>query len=63
MRSFMTSSLIRMIKSRRMRWAGRETRLGEKRNIYRILMGRHGGKKPLGKPRHIWEDNIKMNRR
>jgi hypothetical protein len=52
-----------MIKSRRMRWAGQVARMGEKRNAYRIMVGRPGGKRPLGKPRSRWVDNIKMNLR
>jgi hypothetical protein len=45
-------STIRMIKSRRMRWAGHVARLGEKRTAYRILVGKPEGKRPLGRPRH-----------
>jgi hypothetical protein len=52
-----------MIKSRRMRWAGHVTRMGEKRNAYRILVGMSEGKRPLGRPRHRKVDNIKMDRR
>jgi hypothetical protein len=50
-----------MIKSRRMRWAGNVARMGEKRNAYRILVGNPEGKRPLGRPRRAWVDNIKMN--
>jgi hypothetical protein len=50
-----------MIKSR-MRWEGHEARMGEKRNAYRILMGKTDGKRPLGRPRLRWVDNIKMDR-
>jgi hypothetical protein len=46
-----------MIKSRRMRWAGHVTRMGEKRNAYRILVGKPEGKKPLGRSRRRWVDN------
>jgi hypothetical protein len=49
-----------MIKSRRMRWAGHVARMGEKRNAYRILVGKPKGKRPLGRPRRRWVDNIKM---
>jgi hypothetical protein len=56
-------SIIRMIKSRRMRLAGHVARMGEKRNAYRILMGNPGGKRPLGRPRHRWVNNIKMDLR
>jgi hypothetical protein len=52
-----------MIKSRRMRWAGHVARMGEKRNEYRILVGKPEGKRPLGRPRRRWVDNIKMNLR
>jgi hypothetical protein len=53
--------MIRMIKSRRMGWAGHVAQIGEKRNAYRILVGKLEGKRPLGKPRRKWVDNIKMN--
>jgi hypothetical protein len=54
-------SIIRMIKSRRMRWAGHVACIGEKRNAYRILVGKQEGKRPLGRPRCRWEDNINMD--
>jgi hypothetical protein len=47
--------------TRRMRWAGHVARMGEKRGAYRILVGRPEGRRPLGRPRRIWEDNIKMD--
>jgi len=50
-----------VIKSRRMRWAGHVARVGERRGIYRILVGKSKGKRPLGRPRHRWKDNIKMD--
>jgi hypothetical protein len=50
-----------MMKSRRMRWAGHVERMGTKMNAYRIFVGRTGGKKPLGRPRRRWEDNIEMD--
>jgi hypothetical protein len=53
-------SIIRFIKSRRMRWAGHVARMGEKGNVYRLLVGKLEGKRPLGRPRHRWIDNIKM---
>jgi hypothetical protein len=56
-------SIIRIIKSRRMRWAWHVARIGEKRNAYRILMGKPEGKRPLGRPRHRWVDNIKIDLR
>jgi hypothetical protein len=49
-----------MIKSRRMRWAWHVARIGEKCNAYRILVGKPEGKRPLGRPRCRWVDNIKM---
>jgi hypothetical protein len=52
-----------MIKSRRMRWAGHVARMGEERGVYRVLVGRREGKRPLGRPRRRWEDNIKMDLR
>jgi hypothetical protein len=52
-----------MIKSRRMRWAGHVARLGETRNAYRILVGKPEGKRPLGRPRHGWVDNMKIDLR
>jgi hypothetical protein len=52
-----------MIKSRRMRWVGHVTRMGETRNAYRILLGKPEGKRPLGRPRRRWVDNIEMNLR
>jgi hypothetical protein len=53
-------SIIRIIKSRRMGWAGHVARMGEKRNVYRLLVGKPEGKRPLGRPRHRWMDNMKM---
>jgi hypothetical protein len=50
-----------LIKSRRMRWAGHVARMGEGRDVYRVLVGKPEGKRPLGRPRHRWEDNIKMD--
>jgi hypothetical protein len=54
---------IRIIKSRRMRWTGYVARIGEGRGAYRILVGRPKGRRPLGRPRHRWEGNIKMDLR
>jgi hypothetical protein len=51
---------MRIIKSRRMRWAGRVARMGEKRNAYTILMGKPEGKRPPGRPRFRCVDNIKI---
>ena len=45
----------------RMRWAGHVTRMGEERGVYRVLVGKPEGKRPLGRPRHRWADNIRMD--
>jgi hypothetical protein len=58
---YSSPSIIRIIKSRRMRWAGHVERMGEKRNVYRLLVGKPEGKRPLGRPRHRWIDNSKMD--
>jgi hypothetical protein len=50
-----------MIKSRRVRWAGHVVRMKEKRNAYRILVGIPEGKRPVGRPRRRWVDNVKMD--
>jgi hypothetical protein len=55
--------IIRIIKSRRMRWAGHVARIGETKNAYRIFVGNSEGKRPLERPRHRWADNIKMDLR
>jgi hypothetical protein len=54
-------NIIRVIKSRRMRWAGHVARMGEKRGAYRIFVGRPEGGRPLGRPRRRWKDNIKTD--
>jgi hypothetical protein len=54
-------NIIRMIKSRRMRWAGHVARIGEKMNAYRIPVGKPEGKRPLGRGIRRWMDNIKIN--
>jgi hypothetical protein len=58
---YSSSNTVRVIKSRRMRWAGHVARMGEGRGAYRVLVGRPEGKSPLGRPRRRWEDNIKMD--
>jgi hypothetical protein len=58
---YSSSDIIRQIKSRRMRWAGHVARMGEGRNMYRVLVGKHYGKRPLGRPKRRWEDGIKMD--
>jgi hypothetical protein len=52
-----------VIKSRRMRWAGHVEHMGDRRGVYRFLVGKPEGKRPLGRPRRRWKDNIKMNLR
>jgi hypothetical protein len=54
-------SIIRMMKSRRMKWAGHVARMGEKRNTYRLLVEKPKGKRPLVRPRCMWVDNIRMD--
>jgi hypothetical protein len=50
-----------VVKSRRMRWAGHVARMGEDRGVQRVLVGKPEGKRPLGRPKCRWEDNIKMD--
>jgi hypothetical protein len=57
---YSSPNIIRIIKSRRMRWAGHVARTGEKWNVYRLLVGKPEGKRPLGRQRCRWIDNIKM---
>jgi hypothetical protein len=57
---YSSPNIVRVIKSRRMRWVGHVARMGEGRGAYRVLVGRPEGKRPLGRPRRRWEDNIKM---
>ena len=52
---------MRVVKSRRMRWAGQVARMGERRGVHRVLVGKPKGKRSLGRPRRRWEDNIKMD--
>ena len=52
---------MRVVKSRRIRWAGHVARMGEDRGVQRVLVGKPKGKRPLGRPRRRWEDNIKMD--
>jgi hypothetical protein len=60
---YSSTYIIREIKSRRMRWAGHVARIEEGRNVYRVLVGKPEGKRPLGIPRRRWEDGIKMDLR
>ena len=54
-------NVVRVVKSRRIRWAGHVARMGEGRGVHRVLMGKPEGKRSLGRPRRRWEDNIKMD--
>jgi len=54
-------NIVRVVKSRRMRWAGHVARMGEDRGVQMVLMGKPEGKRPLGRPRRRWEDNVKMD--
>jgi hypothetical protein len=58
---YSTQNIIRIIKERWVRWAGHVARMREKRNVYRLLAGKPEGKRPLGRPRRRWIDNIKMD--
>jgi hypothetical protein len=60
---YYSPSIIRVVKSRRMRYVGHVARIREKRNAHRILVGKAGRKRPLGRPGRRWEDNIKMDLR
>jgi hypothetical protein len=60
---YSSPNIIRVIKSKRMKWAGHVARMGEGRGAYRVLVGRSEGKRPLRRPRRRWEDNIKMDLR
>ena len=54
---------MRVIKSRRIRWAGHVARMGEGKVVYRVLVGKPEGRRPMGKPSRRWEDNIRMDLR
>jgi len=54
-------NIVRVVKSRRMRWAGHVAPMGEGRGVHRVLVGKPEGKRPLGRPRRKWEDNIKTD--
>ena len=58
---YSSPNIVRVIKSRRMRWAGHVARMGEERGAYRVLMGKPEGKRQLERPRRRWVDNIKMD--
>jgi hypothetical protein len=58
---YSSPSIIRIIKSWKIRWAGHVARMGEKWNAYRLLVGKPEGKRPLGRPRRRWVNNIRMD--
>jgi hypothetical protein len=58
---YSSPSIIRIIKSRRIRLADHVARMGEKRNVYRLLVGKPEEKRPLGRPRRRWVDNVRMD--
>jgi hypothetical protein len=58
---YSSRSVIIVIKSRKMRWEEHVARIGEKRNTYRVLVVKPDVKRPLGRPRHRWVDNIRMD--
>jgi hypothetical protein len=58
---YSSPNIVRVVKSRTMRWAGHVARMVERRGVYRVLVGTPEGKRPLGRPRSIWEDNIWMD--
>ena len=58
---YSTPNIVRVIKSRIMRWAGHVARMGEEMGVYRVLVGKPEGKRPLGRPRRRWVDNIRMD--
>jgi hypothetical protein len=58
---YSSPNIIKQIKSRRLRLAGRVTHIGEKKNMYKVLMGKPDGKRPLERPRRRWEDGTRMD--
>jgi hypothetical protein len=60
---YSSPDIIRQVKSRRMRWAGHVARMGEETNVYKVLVGKPEGKRPLRRPRRRWEDGIRMDLR
>jgi hypothetical protein len=60
---YSSPNIVRVIKSRRMRWAGYVARMGEGRVVYRVLVGKPEERRPMGRPRRRWEDNIRMDLR
>ena len=60
---YFSLNIIRNLKSRRLRWAGHVARMEQSRNVYRVLVGKPEGRRPLGRPKRRWEDNIKIDLR
>jgi hypothetical protein len=60
---YSSRNIVRLIKSSKMRWVGHVAGMGEGRGVYRVLVGGHEGKRPVGRPRRRWEDNIKLDLR
>jgi hypothetical protein len=60
---YSSPDIIRQVKSRRIRWAGHVARMGEERKVYKVLVGKPEGKRPLGRRRRRWEDGIRMDLR
>ena len=58
---YCSPNIVRVIKSRRIRWAGHVARMEEGRGVHKVWVGKPEGKRPLGRPRRRWEDNIKMD--
>ena len=58
---YSSPNIVQVIKSKRMRWAGHVARMGEERGVYRVFVGKPEGKRPLGRPRRRWVDNIRMD--
>ena len=58
---YCSPNIVRVIKSRRMRWVGHVARMGEERGVYRVLVGKPEGRRPLGRPRRRWVDNIRTD--
>jgi hypothetical protein len=60
---YLSPDIITQVKSRRMRWAGHVARMGEKRKVYKVLVGKLKGRRPHGRPRRRWEDGVRMDLR
>ena len=58
---YLSPNIVRVIKYRRLRWSGHVSRMEEGRSAFKILRGKPTGKRPLGRPKHRWEDNIRMD--